>query len=179
MKNNFYLRYIFYRFILFKKAKKKPVIKAITENWNTMLWKQRFSLFEINLNKTMGILSHTRSPDTIVKSFDYILKLVQNLQLYKPWWVSKQVYLFDYDIMILSNIKIIKDTYIKVFLTQRIDNEIKKSSQLETKWLKEKYIKKAIDMALNAVEYLPDDQEMLCRVAELESLLIGGETNDK
>ena len=113
MRNNFYLRYIFYRFILFKRKNKIKTIKKIS-------WVQRVKIFENKLNKTMVILSHARSPYVIVKSFDYITELIQELKLHKPWWVSKQVFIFSYDIMNYDNIKLVKNAYMKVFLIQRI-----------------------------------------------------------
>ena len=49
--------------------------------------------------------------------------------------------------------------------------ESKKSDSVNDLRIKTQYIKKALNMSLNAIEYLPDDVEMRYKIIELEKHL--------
>ena len=74
------------------------------------------------------------------------------------------------DIQIIDTIR---DQYIKDFLNGRIDIELKKMDEVDSLFLKENLIKKAIGHALKAVEYIPNDVEIRLRINELENKLLG------
>ena len=127
-------------------------------------------IFEKNVKRLMKNIKYTQSPQTIVKNFDTIRQEFENIMNYNP----------PYDIeingQIINDIQII-DT-IKDFLNNRIDIELKKMDEVDSLFLKENLIKKAIGHALKAVEYIPNDVEIRLRINELENKLLGCFGND-
>ena len=166
-----FTNYLIFRtfFMSRRRYKKRPVKK----NWYNQL-----PIFLNKMDKIIFILKHARSPDTIDKNFDQIEILIKDLLKYKSWYISKSFWLYGYNILIMDNIKKARNEFMKNFLLERVEIEINKSKQVSTRYLKEKYIRRGIDMSLSAVEYLSEDQDMLSKIADLEDILLNCNEED-
>ena len=132
-------------------------------------------IFENKVKKLTRTIKYTQSPQTIIKNFDTIREEFIIIMSYDP------PYDLEFNGQVINDIQIIdtiRDQYIKDFLNGRIDIELEKMGEVDSLFLKEGLIKKAIGHALKAVEYIPNDVEIRLRINELENKLLGCYKND-
>lgn len=150
---------------------KKPKIK----NWVTEL-----PIFEKNVKRMSKTIKYTKSIDTMIKNFDNIMQEFKYIQQYKPHDVDLE--LNGQIIDNIDDIEIIKEQYIKDFINNRIAIELQKKDCVESIFLKESFLKKALMHALKMIEFIPNDAEILCKINELEQELMncygGGNGNE-
>ena len=152
------------------KVCKKPKIK----NWVTEL-----PIFENNIKKLSKTIKYTKSIDTMIKNFDNIKQEFINIMQYKTCDIDLE--LNGQVINNIEDIESIKEQYIKDFINNRIDIELRKKDCVESIFLKESFLKKALMHALKMIEFIPNDVEILCKINELEQELMncyGGNKNE-
>ena len=152
-----------YRLInsLFKNRKCRKIVKS---------WNSELPIFEKKIAKLSRTIKYTKSIDTMVKNFDNIGQEFKYIQQYKPQDVN--IELNGQVINSIDNIEIIKEQYIKDFINNRIAIELQKKDCVESIFLKESFLKKALMHALKMIEFIPNDVEILCKINELEQELM-------
>ena len=158
------IKYELIRF-LFSFGRKKRKHKK-TKTWFTELM-----VFQNKVNNYIFTIKHVNSIESIIKNFEMIKSAYIELLKYKQFKAKHNVFLFDILIELPCDIDKVSKEYIECFLNERIDLEIKKSEIVETRHIKEKYIRKGIDLALSVLPYYPDNDVVLNRIIELEDLL--------
>ncbi len=124
------------------------------------------------INNYTKTLKFTKSPQTMIKNFSNIKEEIGKIIEY-----NKDICL-EFDGEKINNmediqkIDIIQNSYIKDFLNNQIAIELEKEQEVTQPFLKESLIKKALNQALKAVEYLPEDAEMRLKITELEDKLM-------
>ena len=139
---------------------KKPKIK----NWVTEL-----PIFEKNIKRMSKTIKYTKSMDTMIKNFDNIRYEFEHIRQYKPYDID--IILNNQILTTSQDIEIIKEQFIKDFINNRIDIELRKKDCVESIFLKESFLKKALMHALKMIEFNPNDVEMRLRITELEQEL--------
>ncbi|HJX51051.1 MAG TPA: hypothetical protein VJ438_06330, partial [Candidatus Nanoarchaeia archaeon] len=71
-----------------------------------------------------------------------------------------------------QKIDMVQNKYIKDFLNNKINLELAKEKEVSSIFLKESLIKKALNISLKVLEYIPEDVEMRLRILELEEKLL-------
>ena len=132
--------------------------------------KSELPIFEKNVKRMFKTIKYTKSIDTMIKMFDNIKQEFQNVMRYLPPDIELE--LNGQVIKDINSIDTIKDTYIKDFINDRIDMELEKEKIVTSVFLKENLIKRALNRALTAFTYFPNDVEFICKVAELEEMLL-------
>lgn len=117
-------------------------------------------------------LKFTKSLQTMIKNFSNIKDEIGKIFEY-----NKDIMVeFDGEsinsIQDLKKIDMIRDKYIKDFLNNQINIELEKEKEVNSIFLKESLIKKALTQALKSIEYIPKDVEMRLRILELEDKLL-------
>ena len=126
-------------------------------------------IFEAKVKKLLWTIKYTQSPQTMIKSFDTIKQEFIKIMNYSPLY---DIELNGQVINNVDSIDAIRDQYIKDFINSKIDEELKKGEIVTSPFLKESLIKKALNRALTAFTYFPEDAEFVCRIAELEEMLL-------
>ena len=148
----------------FSKKKKRPKVK----NWDT-----EKLVFEKRINKAKKIIKYSKSPDTLIKKFDEIKEEFKRIMTYKPFYICLKFGGINMNsIKDIEKIEEIKKEYIKTLLENMINIELAKKDEVTQPFLKEGLVKKALNHALKAIEFLPDDEEMRCRISQLEEMLL-------
>ena len=132
--------------------------------------KSELPIFEKNVNRMLKTIKYTKSIDTMIKMFDNIKQEFQNVMSYLPPDIELE--LNGQVIKDINMIDTIRDTYIKDFINERIDMELEKEKIVTSVFLKENLIKRALNRALTAFTYFPEDAEFVCRISELEEMLL-------
>ena len=132
--------------------------------------KSELPIFEKNVKRMLKTIKYTKSIDTMIKMFDNIKQEFQNMMKYLPPDIELE--LNGQVIKDINMIDTIRDTYIKDFINERIDMELEKEKIVTSIFLKENLIKKALNRALTAFTYFPNDAEIVCKIAELEEMLL-------
>ncbi len=158
------------RLLLRSSGKKKKTLKYKNKikNWGTEL-----PIFKLKIDKYKKILKYTKSPQQMIKVFDNIKEEFNKILKYKSFCSTLEF--CEETINCLEDLKKIdkvRDLYIKDFLNSQIEIELAKEKEVTQPFLKEGLIKKALIQALKAVEYLPGDAEMVCKITELEDKLM-------
>lgn len=143
----------------------KPHKKIKVKNWNTELL-----IFEKNVKKMSKTIKYTKSIDTMIKNFDNIKGEFEYIRQYKPCDIDLE--LNEQVINNVDDIDVIKDQFIKDFINSRIQEELEKEKIVTNVFLKESLIKKALNHALKAFTYFPNDAEIVCKISELEAKLL-------
>ena len=133
--------------------------------------KSELSISLTNINKHKKTLKFTKSPQQMIKTFSKIKEEIGKILEY-----NKDIALeFDGEMLVsvgdLKKMDMIQDRYIKDFLNNQIDIELAKEKEVNSIFLKESLIKKALTQALKCIEFLPNDVEMQLRITELEDKL--------
>ena len=139
--------------------------------------KSQLPIFEAKVKKLLWTIKYTQSPQTMIKNFDNIKQEFQNVMSYLPPDIELE--LDGQVIKDINMIDTIRDTYIKDFINERIDMELEKEKIVTSIFLKENLIKKALNRALTAFTYFPNDAEFICRISELEDMLLNCYNIDK
>jgi len=126
-------------------------------------------IFEAKVKKLLWTIKYTQSPQTMIKSFDTIKQEFIKIMNYSPLY---DIELNGQVINNVDSIDAIRDQYIKDFINSKIDEELKKGEIVTSPFLKESLIKKALNRALTAFTYFPEDAEIVCKIAELEDMLL-------
>ena len=147
-----------------KRAKESPK-KVIAK-------KEELSIFEKKMAKYMKTLKFTNSIPQIVKIFSNIKE-----EIGKILESNKSIDLiFDGEIINsmedTQKIDLVQNKYIKDFLNNKINLELAKEKEVSSIFLKESLIKKALNISLKVLEYIPEDVEMRLRILELEEKLL-------
>ena len=125
--------------------------------------KDKFNISMSKINSYIMNIKYSNLP-VIVRTFDAI-------QL-RPWFENINISGYEFNkLQDLHLFERIKKEYIKAFILEKINLELKKSDSVNDLRIKTQYIKKALNMSLNAIEYLPDDVEMRYKIIELEKHL--------
>src|SRR3972149_2194687 len=123
--------------------------------------KSQLPIFEKNVKRMLKTIKYTKSIDTMIKMFDNIKQEFQNMMKYLPPDIELE--LNGQVIKDINMIDTIRDTYIKDFIKEKIVTSV---------FLKENLIKRALNRALTAFTYFPEDAEFVCRISELEEMLL-------
>ena len=126
-------------------------------------------IFEAKVKKLLWTIKYTQSPQTMIKSFDTIKQEFIKIMNYSPLY---DIELNGQVINNVDSIDAIRDQYIKDFINSKIDEELKNGEIVTSPFLKESLIKKALNRALTAFTYFPEDAEIVCKIAELEDMLL-------
>ena len=126
-------------------------------------------IFEAKVKKLLWTIKYTQSPQTMIKSFDTIKQEFIKIMNYSPLY---DIELNGQVINNVDSIDAIRDQYIKDFINSKIDEELKKGEIVTSPFFKESLIKKALNRALTAFTYFPEDAEIVCKIAELEDMLL-------
>lgn len=124
------------------------------------------------LNSCAKTIKYTKSMSTMVKNFDTIKTSLKSLIK-----ITSEFY-FEIAGKIINNINdiylidIIKQEWIKDFIERRIELELEIIGYLTQPFLKEKQVRKALNIAIKAIEFLPDDLDLQERISDLENKLI-------
>ncbi len=167
------MRFLFTLFWLLRKSSRRKSINKKKPTTKIKTWKTELPIFNKKMNIYMKTLKFTKSPQVMIKIFSGIKDEFSKIIAYKPIY-----YMFEFDgenincIEDLNKINIIQNRYIKDSLIQQINIELGKSEEVNQKFLKEGLIRKALNIALKSVEYLPQDVEMNLKIMELEDKLI-------
>ena len=132
--------------------------------------KSQLPIFEKNVKRMLKTIKYTKSIDTMIKNFDNIKQEFQNVMRYLPPDIELE--LDGQVIKDINMIDTIRDTYIKNFINERIGIELEKEKLVTSVFLKENLIKRALNRALTAFTYYPNDAEFICRISELEEMLL-------
>src|SRR3972149_3845781 len=132
--------------------------------------KSQLPIFEKNVKRMLKTIKYTKSIDTMIKNFDNIKQEFQNVMRYLPPDIELE--LDGQVIKDINMIDTIRDTYIKNFINERIGIELEKEKIVTSVFLKENLIKRALNRALTAFTYYPNDAEFICRISELEEMLL-------
>jgi len=133
--------------------------------------KDKFNISMSKINSYIMNIKYSNLP-VIVRTFDSMEKeLIHAIQL-RPWFENINISGYEFNkLQDLHLFERIKKEYIKAFILEKINLELKKSDSVNDLRIKTQYIKKALNMSLNAIEYLPDDVEMRYKIIELEKHL--------
>ena len=126
-------------------------------------------IFEAKVKKLLWTIKYTQSPQTMIKSFDTIKQEFIKIMNYSPLY---DIELNGQVINNVDSIDAIRDQYVKDFINSKIDEELKKEEIVTSPFLKESLIKKALNRALTAFTYFPEDAEIVCKITELEDRLL-------
>ncbi len=160
------IKYELIRFLHSSNRRKRRHTKL--KNWHTEL-----PVFQDKVNRYLFTIKHANSIEIIIKNFEMVKLAYIELLKYKRFWtMSKNIFLFNILIRLPDDIDYIKKEYVECFLNERIDLEIRKSETVKTGYIKEKYIRRSIDIALSVIKYYPDNDVVLNRIVELEDLLL-------
>jgi len=134
--------------------------------------KDELSIFEKKMTKYMKTLKFTNSIPQMVKIFSNIKE-----EIGKILESNKSIDLiFDGEIINsmedIQKIDMVQNKYIKDFLNNKINLELAKEKEVSSIFLKESLIKKALNISLKVLEYIPEDVEMRLRILELEEKLL-------
>ena len=134
--------------------------------------KDELSIFEKKMTKYMKTLKFTNSIPQMVKIFSNIKE-----EIGKILESNKSIDLiFDGEIINsmedTQKIDMVQNKYIKDFLNNKINLELAKEKEVSSIFLKESLIKKALNISLKVLEYIPEDVEMRLRILELEEKLL-------
>lgn len=136
----------------------------------TKTWETEAPIFENRIKKYSRTIKYTKSIDVIVKNFDNIMQEFEYIMKFKPTGIN-----IEFNNQVINDIQVIdtiRDKYIKDFINDRIEIELKKKDEVSQELLKESFLKRALNHALKAIEYLPNDVEARLRIVELEQELI-------
>lgn len=151
----------------FLRSKKTSKLKNKVKDFATEL-----PIFKLKIEKYSKILKYTKSPQQMVKVFANIKEEFTNILLYKHSFPIEFIGETINSPEDIKKIGKIQDTYIKDFLNSQIKIELAKEKEVTQPFLKEGLIKKALNQALKAIEYIPEDGEMRLRIIELEEKLM-------
>ena len=126
-------------------------------------------IFEAKVKKLLWTIKYTQSPQTMIKSFDTIKQEFIKIMNYSPLY---DIELNGQVINNVDSIDAIRDQYVKDFINDRINMELEKEKIVTSIFLKENLIKRALNRALTAFTYFPKDAEIVCKIAELEDMLL-------
>lgn len=134
--------------------------------------RERFSQSIEKIRELNKKIKYSKNLDTINKGFDYIkqelLITMKNRPLFEEINFNEHIFKKHTD---LFKVDIIREKYIKAFLLERIEIELRKSESVNSSFTKDKYLRKALYTAVQAVEYVPNDCEMLYKITELEQMV--------
>lgn len=134
-------------------------------------WKKEVVIFEKRIKQLTKAIKYSKNVDIMVKNFDTIKEEFDNIMKYKPFW--KDIEFNGISIKDTNLIYTIRDTYIKDFINEQIETELKKKELVDTKFLKEHMIRKAIFWALKGAIYFSNNAaDYLLKINELEQELL-------
>lgn len=133
--------------------------------------KDKFNISMSKINSYIMNIKYSNLP-VIVRTFDSMKIELANAIQTRPWFENINISGYEFkELQDLEQIEQIRKEYIKAFLLEKTDLELKKSESVDDPHIKITYIKKALHTALRSVEFLPDDPEMKCKIMELENKL--------
>lgn len=134
--------------------------------------KDKFNKAMCKLDNTIKTIRYSTSINTINKYFDNMTEEVHKCIKLRPMF--KHIYISDYKmdrVIDLCLIEQIRRDYIKAFIIEKADMELKKSESIDNFYIKTKYIKNALSVAIQSVEYLPEDADLRYKILEVEEIL--------
>lgn len=142
--------------------------------------RERFHIAIDTVHKRIKDIKYSKNIDTVNKHFDSMMIELHDCIKNKPFF--EDIDIGGYKINKIKDLPIIEQIrkeYIKAFLLERIELELKKSDSVNSPFVKDRYIKKALFTAIQSVEYLPDDTDLRYKIVELEEILKNSYNNRK
>ena len=134
--------------------------------------RERFIVAIIKVGDRIKNINYAKNINSINKQFDMLELELCDCIKNKPW--CEDINIGGYKINKIEDFPIIKQIrkgYIKVFLLKKIEIELKKSSYVSNVYIKDRFIKRALLTAMEAIEHLPDEGDLMCKISELEDLM--------
>lgn len=152
---------------LFKSSKDKKLTESI-----------KFMIPQVQriINDSMRIINSTKKVDTGISRWDLIKKILGDLLGQIPQGETekflKNFSINGHDIKTINDLDVIdqeKSKWLRDFLFEEIKKEEIKADALSSDKLKKKQLNKALEKALAALDYLPNDQDLKKKISSLES----------
>ena len=152
---------------LFKSSRDKKITESI-----------KFVIPQVQriINDSLRIINSTKNIDTGISRWGLIKKILEQLleqvpkgeteKFFKNFVINGQTIKTKEDLNIISQEK---NKWIRDFLFEEIKKEENKADALSSSKLKKKQLNKALDKALSALEYLPDNPDIKKKTSFLES----------